>query len=200
MPSYEELKKELISVSELLKLFPPDSHELILKTLLTEFLQRSVSADSPVDVSIPPRKPSEAQTGARKKTVMKESFKIISNLDFAGGSGIPSFRGFHDEKKPRSNYEFNTLAVYYLGHMLKVGKISPDHIYTCYKEVARKIPGAFRQSLHDTSSSGGYIDTKDINNIFVTTRGENLVEHDLPRKTKESTPESSTSAEPTGPF
>ena len=195
MPSYDEFKKELVNMSELLKLFPVEVHEIVLKGLIEEFLHHPIPSGTPVARETGGKESGENQESPHKKAIIKESFKIIGDLNLAGGAGIPAFKALHDEKKPKSNYEFNTLAVYYLKHDLKLEKVTPDHIYTCYKEASRKIPGAFRQSLYDTSSSAGYIDTKDINNISMTTRGENLVEHDLPRKTALKEPTANPSSE-----
>lgn len=195
MPSYDELKKELVSMSELLKLFPAEVHEIVLEALIEEFLQRS---PPPVAARVGDgvrNDSGEIRTGTRKKVATKESYRIVGDLNLAGGEGIPSFKELHNEKRPKSNWEFNTVAVYYLKQTLKLDKVTPDHVYTCYKEVSRKIPGAFRQSLYDASSQAGYIDTKDIDSISVTTRGENLVEHDLPRKTMGNEPTTSISSE-----
>jgi hypothetical protein len=47
------------------------------------------------------------------------------------------------------------------------------------------VPGALRQSLLDTSFKKGWIDTKSMENITITTHGENLVEHELQGKKEE---------------
>lgn len=60
--------------------------------------------------------------------------------------------------------------------------ISVDDVYSCYKDIGRKVPNALKQSLTDTSSSKyGYIAVN--NNYYsIPIKGENLVELELPKE------------------
>lgn len=72
------------------------------------------------------------------------------------------------------------MAVYYLQQILGLEGITLNHVYTCYREVGFKAPDAFGQSLRDTASRTGNLDTSNTNSIKITHRGVMFVEHDLP--------------------
>ncbi|MBF02124.1 MAG: hypothetical protein CMP76_02390 [Flavobacterium sp.] len=113
----------------------------------------------------------------------KETVSLDKDLNLKPQSK-KHFRDFYEEKKPSSAIEFNTVAIYYLAEILEVSNINQNHIYTCYKEVSKKAPNAFLQSLRDTASKNGYIDTSNVNDLKIPLRGKNFVEHDLPKKIK----------------
>lgn len=127
----------------------------------------------------------KASIGTTKKTVLtKESYQMNKDLDLCP-KGKKSFRNFYEEKQPTTNIEFNVVAVYYMEKILSKEEITIGDVYTCYKNVDRKVPSALKQSLTDTSSSRyGYITT--INNCYtIPVVGENFVEYDLPKRNKE---------------
>ncbi len=109
----------------------------------------------------------------------KESHSLVTDLDFATKGGKKSLQDFYSEKAPANAMERNAVFVYYLEKIAKVKNISVNHVYTCYKHVNEKVPGALRQSLLDTSSRKGWLDTGSMDNITVPTLGENLIEHEL---------------------
>ncbi len=114
----------------------------------------------------------------------KESYKIIGELNLSP-ENIEAFRDFFEKKKIKKAMEINAVAVYYLEKILGIKNITPNHIYSCYKNVNSKVPVALLQSLRDTASIKGWIDTSDTNNIHLLIAGENLVEHDLPKVVKQ---------------
>jgi hypothetical protein len=95
-------------------------------------------------------------------------------------SGKTSFKDFADEKKPTTSNERNVVAVYYMKHLVAIEKVTTDHVFTAYRELRWKLPTDFRNSLQVTASAKGWIDTSDMNDITLTTRGTNAVEQDLP--------------------
>jgi|SRR5215472_15905138 len=107
---------------------------------------------------------------------------IVKDLNLKADNASVSLRDFWSKKKPHGFLEHNTVFVYYLTMVKKAEGINQNHIYTCYKDVGARIPGAFYQSLLDTARRKGWLDTQDTQNIRVTTVGENFVEHDLPRQ------------------
>lgn len=123
--------------------------------------------------------------GTTKKSVAsKEVYQMNKDLDLLP-NGKESFKSFYEMKKPTTNIEFNAVAVYYMEKILGKAEITISDVYTCYKNVGRKVPNALKQSLTDTSSSRyGYIATA--NNCFtIPVVGENFVEYDLPKKAKD---------------
>ncbi|AKM82361.1 TPA: hypothetical protein DD449_04685 [Candidatus Berkelbacteria bacterium] len=111
-----------------------------------------------------------------KNGVLKESYTIIKNIDF---NEPKSLKSFYSSKKPQSALEKNAIFIYYLDKIASIKNINLNHIYTCYKEVGEKLPQALKQSLADTSSKKGWIDTKSMSDIKITIKGESLVEHEL---------------------
>lgn len=124
------------------------------------------------------------QSSKKAKTVTnKETLSIDKNLNLRP-KDKKSFKEFYEEKQPGPAGDFNTVAIYYLTKILELSSINLNHIYTCYKEVNKKVPTAFAQSIFDIASRKGYIDSSDMNNLKLPLRGENFVEHDLPKKVK----------------
>lgn len=117
-------------------------------------------------------------SNSKKVSGGKDSFQLNKSLNLRA-SGKETLAEFCSKNNVKSNIEFNTLIVYYLQHILNLDQISINEVYTCYKEIGRKIPGNLKQSLSDTNSSKyGYLNTS--NGYFtVSVAGENLVEFDL---------------------
>lgn len=111
-----------------------------------------------------------------KNGSLKESYAIIKDLDLSQPEPL---KDFYSKKTPKSALEKNTVFIYYLSKITDTKNINLNHIYSCYKEVGEKIPAALKQSLADTSSKKGWIDTKSMNDIKITLKGEGLVERDL---------------------
>jgi hypothetical protein len=128
------------------------------------------------------KKPEVKKEKKLTKAGRPESYEMVKDLVLTAEGGKPSLKEFYSEKKPSSNYEHNVVFSYYL---LKIGERRPsgiNHIYTCYKEVNRRVP-LLSVSLSETSGKG-WLDTSNMNDIKITPRGENYVEHDLPKAKK----------------
>jgi hypothetical protein len=121
---------------------------------------------------------SKANSKTKNKVKMPLSMARDLNLK---PKGKKSFDDFVDEKKPNSIYEKSTVAAYYLKHELGLPAISASHIFTCFKHMKWRVPADLLNSLAYTASQYGWLDTGDRENINVSTMGENLIEHDLPR-------------------
>ena len=120
----------------------------------------------------------------RKKGMpAKISHTIIKALNLKP-KGKKTFIAFAKEKQPASFEQKCTIAAYYLEKILSIKDISVNHIYTCYKDVNWRVPSDLRNKLSYTSSQKGWLDTSSMANIKLTAHGENLVEQDLPPKTK----------------
>lgn len=111
-----------------------------------------------------------------KNGSLKECYAIIKDLDL---SQPESLKNFYAQKISQSALEKNTIFIYYLAKIANIKNINLNHIYSCYKEVSGKLPAALKQSLADTSSKKGWIDTKSMNDIKITIKGEGLVEREL---------------------
>lgn len=124
---------------------------------------------------------SQVTKQSKLKKTAKESYQISKNLDLSGKDGKQSFSDFYHEKKPESSIEFNVVAIYYLNKIMGLEDVTIEDVYTCYRNVDKRAPKAFKQSLADTSSSKyGYIEIKN-GKYSVPISGMNFVEHDLPK-------------------
>lgn len=124
--------------------------------------------------------------GPAKKKVAVGSPKMVGNLNLRP-SGKKSLKDFVAAKAPANQDERNAVAVYYLKHELKVDKVSGDHVFTCYREMKDdgwRLPNDLRNSLQQTKSRSGWIDTGDMDDIKISASGINTVEQDLPKKSK----------------
>ena len=124
----------------------------------------------------------KGEKGASKQRRKAASYSIIKDLDLSAKKNKQSLRDFFKLKLPSSNMEKNIVFIYYLQKIASVGGITPNHVYSCYKDVNIKIPQALEQSLIDTAHHKGWIDTSDMGDLKVAIPGENFVEHDLPKK------------------
>ena len=128
---------------------------------------------------VPEEKPGKA--AARKRSTKSPS--LVKGLNFRP-QGKTSFRDFAVAKAPRSNDERSAVAVYWLSHDAELTNLTVNHVYSGYKEARWKVPPDLATGMQITASTKGYLNTSDSNNIRLDVRGENLVEHDLPRATK----------------
>lgn len=120
----------------------------------------------------------KAATKTRPKTTAPS---IVRDLNLQP-NGKKSFRDFAESKKPATNGHRGVVAVYYLRHELGIDPISSDHVYTCFKDAGWRVPADLPNALQVIASVKGWLDTKSMKDIKLSTLGENLVEHDLPPK------------------
>jgi len=120
--------------------------------------------------------PRQTRNGKRKPP----SMSLIKEMDLHP-SGKQSLREFFGEKQPKTQFEQIAVFVFYMRSVLEIDGISPNHIYTCFKDVSAKPPVDVPQVARNCAAQKGWIDTSRKEGIDITTRGENLIDHDLPR-------------------
>jgi hypothetical protein len=135
-----------------------------------------------------PKKTNEKQDVKKEETTphkpksrqpKKETLSIVKDLNLAKQGEKPSLKDFCSQYTPSNNFERNLIFVYYLQNIAKEPAITTDHIFSCYRYVGIKIPRAFRQSLWDTASQKGWINTSSLEDIKLATQGINFIEHDM---------------------
>jgi hypothetical protein len=92
-----------------------------------------------------------------------------------------SLKDFYNEYTVKTNYENNLVFAYYFQEILKIGEISINHIYSCYRQLSIKVP-SFPQTLKDTKTHKGWLDVSNTNDLKVTRTGINFIEHELAKK------------------
>lgn len=171
---YQDYKDRLSSVSDFSSDDPvQDTQDDNLKSQNFEQIKRK------------PKTTKKKKVQAKGGNKRKESYSLVTNLDLLAKGNKKALKDFYAEKAPANAMEKNAVFVYYLQKEAKITAITVNHVYTCYKHVSVPVPKAFRQSLADTSSKKGWIDTKSMENITIPTLGENFVEHDLGKKKKD---------------
>ena len=176
-PDYSELVAQAEKAVSGVK--DPELKRIAFQKVLDDLL----AAPSPAPRQRPRARPAAGNIPkpGKAKARSKGSLSIVKDLNLAP-KGRRAFKSFVEEKKPRSHEEKCAVSVYYLEKVLNLEGIGPDHVYTCYKEVKWPHPSDLRNRLSVTAFRGWLV-TSDKSNIKVSTRGENLVEQDLPRKT-----------------
>lgn len=127
------------------------------------------------------RKATAAKEGKPRKP-SKQGYEIVKDLVLAREGDKQPLKEFYSQKKPSSNYERNVVFCYYLLKIRGLKPIGINHIYTCYKDVNRRV-GDLGVSLSETSKKG-WLDTSNMSDISLSIRGENFVEYDLPKVKK----------------
>ena len=120
----------------------------------------------------PPRKP-----GAKKQT-----YELLKDLDVHRGA-TPSLSEFVAEKAPQNQIERAAVFVYWLVHIGKVGTVTVNHVYTCYRNLNIQVPSDLVNTLQKAGSNG-WLDTGNREDIRIVVGGDNFVEHQLPRPQK----------------
>ena len=160
-----------------------EGSEVFVREIYSDFKDR-ISAISQVT----PKKTNEKQEAkteaptppkGKRRQLKKETLSIVKDLNLAGQGDKPSLKDFYSNYTPSNNLERNLIFVYYLQNIAKVTAIITNHVFTCYRHVGVKIPGAFKQSLWDTASQKGWIDTSSLEDIKLATQGINYIEHDI---------------------
>jgi hypothetical protein len=181
MEKFDEIKKRLLEAAEIIKQFPESLHPRVFDRLFNSVnsapaSERKAEPESGEAPGSATQKVKSSKTGGGQRNP-----KRIVGLDLGHKSDANSFEAVYLVKAPTTNFEFNALAIYYLSEKMGLKPITPDHLFTCYDAVGRKVPEALGQSLRDTDKKG-YVDASDLNDLKLPPKGRNLVLHDLPAK------------------
>ncbi len=161
-----------------------DEYKVQLQEINKFDVRKTHLANSPTLAPTPGPEKNKVTKVKRNKQNLTPTF--VKDLDLSSKNG-KSLRDFFGEKTPSSAMESNAVFVYYLQKTANVSNIDFNHVYTCYKDVGVRRPTALKQSLIDTASGKGWLNTSSLTNLKLTTSGENFVELDLPREDKEKT-------------
>jgi hypothetical protein len=109
-----------------------------------------------------------------KKLSLSKPLKRLSNINFFP-DGKTSLGDFFNKYTPSSDNERNLIFVYYLQEIIGISGITLDHIYTCYDALDLRISENLPQTIRNTKSKKGWIETEDTNNIRITVKGTNQI-------------------------
>jgi hypothetical protein len=121
----------------------------------------------------------------KKKGGSRGNPSLITSMDLSGGGKVESLRDFYAKYKPTSNFHRNLVFIYYLTNNLGMTGVNVDHVYTCYRDIQGiKTPNVY-QSILDTTRYHGWLDSSSTEDIKVTIKGMNYLEHDMPKSESE---------------
>jgi hypothetical protein len=120
-----------------------------------------------------------AEDGSTRMRRTSGSPSVLRDLDLAP-KGKTSLKGFAAEKQPKTQHDYNVLSVYYLAEELGIGRVTLNHVFTCYKDMRWREPASLANSLSLTSVRKRFLDTSNLDDIRLTPPGRNHVQHDLP--------------------
>jgi len=102
------------------------------------------------------------------------------NLSPGGKKSAATFAG---EKAPQNVLQKAVVAAYYLRDVLEVEAVTAQGVFTFFKTLNWPVPSDMKNTLQQAGTKG-WLDTKESEDIKITSMGENLVEHSLPPKPK----------------
>lgn len=95
--------------------------------------------------------------------------------------GKTSFADFTVEKQPATHQQKQAVILYWLREFGSMSEgITTDHVNTCYLEAHWPRPANLANAISVTAKKKGWIDSSELSNIRLTTRGEDEVVHKLP--------------------
>lgn len=136
--------------------------------------------------SKPKRTPARTKTGSSTKPARKKSGSpsLVRDLVMRPKAKT-SFVDFAAEKAPKTMQQKNVVSVYWLAKFGGVASgITVDHVNTCFVEAKWPRPSNLENALQVTAGRKGWLETSDMSNITLTTRGEDEVQFNLPPPAK----------------
>ena len=120
----------------------------------------------------------KGKSGKKAKTII--SMDKTLNLSPSGKESAVTFSA---AKAPSNVMEKCVVAVYYLRDIIELEKVSTQGVFTFFKTAQWPVPTDLKNTLQQAGTKG-WLDTADSEDIKLTSLGENLVEHNLPKKPK----------------
>lgn len=121
--------------------------------------------------------PSKSKKG---KSSGSQSYSLLTSLNLLP-KGKESLKDYFVKFETKTNFDYNIVILNYLKNELHEQNVGSNHFYTCYKSLSLKVPNII-QSLRDTKSRKGWIDTTNSDDITITVAGENYIDHEIGRK------------------
>lgn len=181
--SFTLLMEALPQIAETVKQLPEALQPRAFEALLEEFRSSEPRRDctKQVEESEFPTKPSKETRKAKRKRTKAPTVRKDLDLRPKDKMSLPEFA---EGKAPKNNYDKNVVSVYYLRQIAGTEAVGVDHVFTCYREMGWREPADLANSLQQTASKMGYLDTAIRDDIKLTPAGRNHVDLDLPRKKK----------------
>ena len=125
-------------------------------------------------------KPKKSKSTKPKSTTspkVNAEMKFLTDLNLRP-KGKESLKDFAAKYQIKTSEELSLLIVYYLKETLQE-TVTLAHIFTCLKELGKKIPTHLKQVLTNNKNTKHWIDLSDWNDIKYSVAGMNYMEHDF---------------------
>lgn len=147
------------------------ANEIITRTHSTPLKQKKPQKTKPIG--------SEKPKSSKKGTSQK--FQILKDLNLRP-SDKAHLTDYVKEFEIKSNGDRIIVIVNYLKEVLKVEKVTIDHLYTAFFVLKCKIPTSFYQVVINTQSRSQWLDFEKVDDINLSTQGLNRVRLDINKK------------------
>ncbi len=164
----------------------PPSAETVAEERPKRTRTRKRSTNSPAAAQTEPAGDGSEATSSKTKATRTQTYEIIVDLDLGASKRHPSLVDFMDAKVPITNDERNLVFTYYLQKSLNLSEITPNHIYTCYREAKIRAPINIESSLKTTAKLGWLVVEGDGNRVSLSGEGTTYVEQNLPKRAEHS--------------
>jgi hypothetical protein len=116
--------------------------------------------------------------GEGKKVDRNAGLELVPDLNFRP-DGKQALKEFVEEKGPKSDVDTVLVVLHYMQHVMGLSKIGPAHLMTAFKAVGKPIPVDLKQTVRNIRKSKMLLNFTDIEDLRMTTQGDNFVEHDM---------------------
>jgi hypothetical protein len=168
----KNLSKNIKNITKVQYIKPTNQQDFILLTKGIEKIMDILKGNSKEN-----KKKKTIATGDNPKIKNSGMLNVLIDLNLRPKDRM-SLKDFAEKYSIKSGEELTLMIVYYLKEILNE-TVTLNHIYSCYKELGKKIPQYFKQTLTNQKNKKNWINVDDWNNIKFTIPGMNQMEHEL---------------------
>ena len=133
------------------------------------------NGDAETDVSEASARPKRGQGPKKDRNA---GIQLVGDLDLVP-NGKPALKGYFAEKAPGSDMDQVLVLCHYFQHVLQLATFGLGHILTGFRHVDEPVPVDLRGTVRHIKNSKAWLSFTDMENIRVTTQGDNRVQHEL---------------------
>lgn len=145
-----------------------------------EIITRSHS--TPLKQSKPKGKSNtSSETKSKKSKSTTNKFEVLKDLNLRPSNSV-SLIDYIQNYEVKSNADKILVIINYLLQVLKIEKVTINHIYTAFFVLKYRIPASFYQVVVNTKNRNNLIDFENLNDIKLSTQGQNRLRLDINKK------------------
>jgi len=137
----------------------------------------SAPGDADSDETALPDSPRKKR-GDGEKVDRNAGIELVGDIDFVP-KGKQSLKELFAHKNPDSDLDQILVICYFLQHVVEVTSIGPGHILSGFKHVGKPVPKDLKQTIRNLKKQKAWLGFTKIDEIRLTTEGDNRVEHEL---------------------